>query len=68
MYYHLLLYKHDYELLDDHGMSRSTGPGPARNFAWEHSMSQGHDWHWVMDDNLKNFVRLHDNLKIKMGD
>ena len=61
-------FKHDYELLDEHGLTRSTGPGPARNFAWEHSISQGYDWHWVMDDNIKNFVRLHDNLKIKMGD
>ena len=61
-------YKCDYELLDDLGLTRSTGPGPARNFAWDHSISNGHSWHWVMDDNIKNFLRLNNNLKIKMAD
>jgi hypothetical protein len=61
-------YKRDYELLDDLGLTRSTGPGPARNFAWDHSISNGHSWHWVMDDNIKNFLRLNNNLKIKMAD
>ena len=57
-------YKAKYELCDGHGLSKSTGPGPARNFAWEHSMSQGHKWHWVMDDNIKGFYRLNKNLKV----
>jgi hypothetical protein len=61
-------FKRDYELLDDYGLTRSTGPGPARNFAWEHSISNGHAWHWVMDDNIKNFLRLNNNLKIKLAD
>ena len=61
-------YKNDYELLDDLGLTRSTGPGPARNFAWDHSIANGHSWHWVMDDNIKNFLRLNNNLKIKMAD
>jgi len=61
-------YKRDYELLDGLGLTRSTGPGPARNFAWDHSISNGHSWHWVMDDNIKNFLRLNNNLKIKMAD
>ena len=61
-------YKPDYELCDDLGLTKSTGPGPARNFAWDHSMSEGHPWHWVMDDNINNFLRLTHNLKIKAGD
>lgn len=61
-------YKQTYELLDDLGLTKSTGPGPARNFAWDHSITNGHTWHWVMDDNLRNFLRLNNNLKIKMGD
>jgi hypothetical protein len=63
-----LKYKETYELLDDLGLTRSTGPGPARNFAWDHSIKNGHEWHWVMDDNIRNFLRLHNNLKIKVGD
>ena len=61
-------FQRDYETLDDLGMSKSLGPGPARNFAWAHSISEGHDWHWVMDDNISLFARLHDNQRIPVGD
>jgi hypothetical protein len=57
-------YKSMYELCDDLGLSKSTGPGPARNFAWDHSIAYGHEWHWVMDDNISNFARFNHNLKI----
>lgn len=59
-----LAYKDRYELCDELGLSRSTGPGPARNFAWEHAKASGHQWHWVMDDNIKGFFRLNQNLKV----
>ena len=36
-------YKTDYELCDKLGQTRSTGPGPARNFAWQHSIDNGFD-------------------------
>jgi hypothetical protein len=63
-----LNYKLNYELLDDLGQTKSTGPGPARNFAWDHSIKNGFEWHWVSDDNIRNFLRLNNNLKIKVGD
>lgn len=63
-----LNYKNTYELCDNLGLSRSTGPGPARNFVWDHSIKNGFAWHWVSDDNIANFLRLNNNLKIKMGD
>jgi hypothetical protein len=56
-------YKEEYELMDDLGLTKSTGPGPARNFAWDHSLSEGHTWHWVLDDNIDDFHRLHRNTK-----
>lgn len=59
-------YKEEYEVLDDLGLTKSTGPGPARNFAWEHSMSEGHAWHWVLDDNIDDFHRLNRNMKTPM--
>lgn len=62
-----LSYKNKYELCDDLGLTQSTGPGPARNFAWEHSISLGHDWHWVMDDNIRSFRRLNQNEKVKVA-
>lgn len=58
-------YKGRYELCDDLGLTKSTGPGPARNFIWEHSMAQGFAWHWVMDDNIVDFHRVNRNLKIR---
>lgn len=42
-----------------------TGPGPARNFVWDHSISIGHEWHWVLDDNIESLERFNNNLKIK---
>jgi len=39
------------------------GPGAARNFAWDHSISLGYDWHWVMDDNINAFHRMNRNIK-----
>lgn len=61
-------YKEKYELCDDLGLTKSTGPGPARNFAWDHSIAEGKVWHWVMDDNIKNFYRLNLNKEILLYD
>jgi len=58
-------FKETYELCDEHGLSKSTGPGAARNFIWEHSIADGFDWHWVMDDNIKYFKRMNKNVKVK---
>ena len=60
-------YKEKYELCDDLGLTKSTGPGPARNFAWDYSISEGYDYHWVMDDNISSFRRLHNNEKVKVS-
>lgn len=60
-------YAEKYELLDDHGLSKSTGPGPQRNFAWEHAKSLGYEWHWVMDDNIKTFYYSHKNRQIPIN-
>lgn len=60
-------FKEKYELCDDLGLTKSTGPGPARNFAWEHAISLGAKWHWVMDDNIRSFRRLNFNEKVKVS-
>jgi len=56
-------YQRDYETCDDLGATKGKGPGPARNFAWDHAIANGHDWHWVMDDNILNFHRFQENMK-----
>jgi len=45
-----------------------SGPGAARNYAWEHSIKNGHKWHWVMDDNIESFERFNNNRKIRFHD
>lgn len=59
-----LAYKSRYELCDDLGLTKSTGSGPARNFIWDHSIARGAAYHWIMDDNIKGFFRLNNNLKV----
>jgi hypothetical protein len=61
-------YLKNYDTFDDLGDTKSKGPGAARNFIWDHSISQGHSWHWVIDDNISLFARLHKNQRIPVGD
>jgi len=60
-------YKDKYEYCDDFGTEKPTGSGPARNFIWDHSVSQGHKYHWIMDDNIRSFRRMNKNEKIKVN-
>lgn len=56
-------YQDNYDTCDDLGNTKSKGPGAARNFAWEHSMTLGAKRHWVCDDNIGSFKRLNRNKK-----
>jgi hypothetical protein len=57
-------YQKDYDIFDDEiGKGKSTGPGPARNFCWDHSIKLGAKRHWVLDDNIYDFYRLNRNAK-----
>lgn len=42
------------------------GPGRARNWAWDHSISIGAEKHWVLDDNISDFYRLYENQRIRV--
>lgn len=44
------------------------GPGRARNWCWDHSMSMGFKRHWVCDDNIDGFMRLHNGRRHPIGD
>jgi len=59
-------YLDNYDTCDDLGDTKSKGPGAARNFCWQHSMDNGYDRHWVLDDNIGSFFRLHENKKVTM--
>src|ERR1035437_4079136 len=50
------------------GESDTSGGGiPARNFIWEHSVLHGAKRHWIMDDNLHCFQRLHRGEKQRLN-
>ena len=59
-------YNDEYDVFWDDDDTR-IGPGAARNFAWEHSIEQGFDYHWVMDDNLHAFHRMNRNIKAEVS-
>jgi hypothetical protein len=59
-------YKTDYDLCDNLGFTKSTGPGPARNFCIDHSKANGFSRHWVMDDNIDAFHYLNNNEKFEV--
>jgi hypothetical protein len=43
------------------------GSIPARNWVWEHSISEGHARHWILDDNIRDFMRLNKNKKTRVA-
>jgi len=60
------IYHDNYNTCDELGDSLGNGPGAARNFCWEHSVSLGAKRHWVLDDNIASFNRLNRNLMAKV--
>jgi hypothetical protein len=40
------------------------GSIPARNWVWEHSIKEGYQKHWILDDNMDSFYRLNRNMKL----
>jgi len=41
------------------------GSIPARNWIWEHALTAGAEWHWILDDNIRDFYRLDRNIKYR---
>lgn len=39
---------------------------PARNWVWEHSISEGHKKHWILDCNIRYFYRSIHNTKLRV--
>ena len=33
--------------------NKGLGSYPARNYAWKHSIQNGHDKHWIFDDSIR---------------
>jgi len=43
------------------------GSIPARNWVWEHSAQRGVERHWILDDNIREFYRLTNNIKYRVN-
>ncbi len=61
-------YLRDYDTCDELGDTKSKGSGAARNFIWDHSISEGYPWHWIVDDNIVGFWRMNNNRQIRVSD
>jgi hypothetical protein len=44
------------------------GSIPARNWVWEHSISEGHERHWIIDDNVRRFCYFNRNMHYEAKD
>lgn len=42
------------------------GSIPARNFIWDWAIANGHQRHWVLDDNIDAFYRLTANRRVRV--
>lgn len=42
------------------------GSIPVRNFVWEHAVESGANAHWILDDNISDFYRYNNNLRVKV--
>ena len=51
--------------LPENFSDRGEGSIPVRNWVWDHSVSQGDKWHWLLDDNIESVERFNKNLKIR---
>lgn len=54
------------ELLELPFSNHGEGPGRARNWCWDHSVDNGFERHWVFDDNITDFYRLHNNVRVRV--
>ena len=59
------IYLDTYDTFWDNKEDKRKGPGAARNFCWDHSIKNGFDYHWVLDDNIESIERFYNNMKIK---
>lgn len=57
-------YLKEYDTFWERETDNRCGPGAARNFCWDHSISKGSEWHWVLDDNIESIERFNKNMKV----
>jgi hypothetical protein len=62
------MYQRSYDACLDLPPGASRGSGPARNFAWDHALSEGHSYYWCLDDNHVALLWIYGRGKFYAGD
>lgn len=44
------------------------GSVPARNWVWDHATASGAEKHWILDDNIRDFVRFVRSYRVRCDD
>lgn len=52
---------------EDFSRQRS-GSIPVRNWVWEHALASGAERHWILDDNIRGFLRVNRNRRVPVSD
>lgn len=47
---------------------QKSGSIPVRNWVWEHALSVGAERHWILDDNIRGFLRVNRNRRVPVSD
>ncbi len=51
--------------LPENFSEQGKGSIPVRNWVWNHSIEEGAERHWILDDNIKRIYRFNNNLRVK---
>lgn len=62
-------FKRRYDPCDGIGFDKNprTGSGPARNYGWHIAEQEGAEYHWIIDDNIRKFQILNNNIKYNVN-
>lgn len=61
-------YKRNYDTVVRTDGVEHLGPGPARNFVWDHARQARAKFHWLLDDNIRSLMYMHQGVKRRAGD
>jgi len=50
-------------ILTENYLSKDEGSIPARNFVLHHSRKEGHKKHWILDDNIDGYYKVHEDKR-----
>ena len=55
-------------LPENFSLTKKSGSIPVRNWIWDYAVAEGHARHWIIDDNIRGFLRVSRNRRIPVAD